>query len=263
MYQKFDVLQISANLKERTVFIETTMDVDAATVNTDTVFFANADDKRLLAYDLVVDGKTITIQLKDWPAPNKEHLLIIRQEIMSVSELNLSAAYQRSITFPSTITTTALITAPSNHERIEELSIAWLVQAGENSAPVSSFYLEIAKEAAFYNFIKTTEVYGRTSITLTDIPEGQYFVRIRAQGTEDYGPWSTPVSFLYQTSSSAAADYDAPQTDDSSPIVIDETLSATIIRTEERTTPTSFKFVFSKPIDVSKIAGLTVVRRDV
>ncbi len=258
MYQKFDVASISAFLKERTVVIETTMDVDAGTVNTDTVFFANADDSRLLAYDLVVDKRTIKIQLKDWPAPNKEHLLIIRQEIMSVSELSLSATYRRQLTFPSSITTTALITAPSNHERIEELSIAWLVQAGENSAPVSSYYLEIASEPAFYNLIKTTEVYGvdRASITLTDVPEGQYFVRIRAQGTEDYGPWSEPVSFLYQTSATDNSYDDAP-------IVIDETLSVAAVRTEERETPALFRFTFSKPINLESITGLTVVRRDV
>lgn len=261
MYQKFDVTNITACMQSKEVSIEMTMDVDASTVNTDTVFFANADDNRLLPYDLVVDKKTIRIQLKDWPSPNKEHLLMIRKEIMSVSELELGATYKRTIVFPSVITSTVVITSPSDHERIESLGITWSLQANISSAPVSSYYLEIADNAAFYNIVRSTTIYDRTSIILTDIPEGQYFVRVRAQNKTEYGLWSNAVSFLYQTA--ATNDYNAPQQDSSGePVIIDDTLAVSPERTEDNSTPASFVYTFSKPIDISKISGLTVTRRD-
>ena len=261
MYQKFDVINITAYMQAREVIIEMTMDVDASTVNTDTVFFANADDNRLLPYDLVVDKKTIRIKLKDWPSPNKEHLLMIRKEITSVSELELNATYKRTVVFPSVITSTVVVTSPSDHERVENLGITWSLQTNDSSATVSSYYLEIADDAAFYNIVRFTTVYDRTSIILTDIPEGQYFVRVRAQNETDYGSWSEPVSFLYQTS--AANSYNTPQQDtNDSPAVIDEILTVAPERSEDNITPTAFVYTFNKPLDITKISGLVVTRRD-
>lgn len=263
MYQKFDVVEISAHLSERLILVNMTLDVDTDTVDTRTVSLATADDRQLLSYDLVVDKNNIRIELRDWPTPGRELQLFISDEIRSVSEVALEQPLRRTITFPQTVTNTVQITAPSDHERVDELCVTWLETAGVNSEPTSSFYLEIATEAAFYNVVKATEVFGRTSVTLTDVPEGyQYFVRVRCQSSSIYGIWSQAVSFLYKKDSDAQSDYETPQQDDSPVVEISQSV-ADPERDEYQSTPTAFVYTFSKNIDPASIVGLRVRRRDV
>lgn len=199
MYQKFDILGVAASLKDRKVYIECTLDVHEDSVTVDTITLTSRYSNRIINYDLAVNGPIIELDLKDWPVPNVEYMLVVQTGIKSITDEALSAALKRKIIFPSEITSTVVVTSPSDHEEINKLKLAWTEKlAKEDMELVNAYYIEVAKENAFYNLVTATNVYDKNEISLTDIPEGQYYVRIRAQSGNQYGSWSDVITFLYK-----------------------------------------------------------------
>jgi hypothetical protein len=244
MYQRFDLLGINASLKDKKVYIECTLNADETTVTSDTITLALRESNRILNYDLAVNGSVIELDLKDWPVPNIEYILVVQTGIKSITGEPLSAALKRMITFPSEITSTIVITSPSDHEEIHALNLAWSEKlAEENIKPVNSYYIEVAQENAFYNIIKATHVYEKRQINLVDISEGQYYLRIRAQNDDEYGRWSETITFLYKAASNAPA----PNKPEEDPIYGEELVVVTAPGNGE--TPNSFLIEFDEILD--------------
>lgn len=257
MYQKFDLLGITASLKDKKVYIECTLDVDEDSVTVDTITLTGRGSNRIMIYDLVVNGSIIELDLKEWPVPNVEYMLVVQTGIKSITDEPLSAALKRKIVFPSEITSTVVITSPSNYEEINTLNLVWTEKlAKEDMELVNSYYIEVAKENAFYNLVIATHVYDKNEISLADIPEGQYYVRMRAQEGDQYGRWSEVITFVYK---SKKPDIPTPNPDGDDDPVYDEKLIV-VSGPINGETPTSFLIEFDEMLDIEGIE-IIVTRR--
>jgi hypothetical protein len=251
MYQSFDLLGINTSLKDKKVYIECTLNADETTVTSDTITLAARDSNRILNYDLSVNGSIIELDLKEWPVPNIEYILVVQTGIKSITGEPLTAALKRMITFPSEITSTIVITSPSHHEEIHALKLAWTEKlTEENMEPVNSYYIEVAQENAFYNIIKATNVYEKNQVNLVNIPEGQYYVRIRAQKNDKYGCWSETITFLYKEVPNAPV----PNKPEEDPIYGEKLVVVTAPANGE--TPNSFLIEFDEILDTE---GLEII----
>lgn len=258
MYQKFDILGINTSLADKKVYIECTLDVDEASVTANTITLTRSGSSYICDYDVTVNGTVIELTLKDWPVPNLEHLLVVQTGIMSVIDEPLSAALKRKITFASGVTSTVTVTSPSNYEEISALNLTWVEKAADVSLGlVNSYYLEIATENAFYNVVRATTVYGKNDISLTGLPSGQYYVRVRAQdGSDQYGRWSELITFVVKA---AAAVTPPPAEGDDDESIYEEGLLVTTLPANGET-PSTFLLEFSEILDTSGIEVI-VLRR--
>lgn len=255
MYQKFDLLGIKASLKDKKVYIECTLDVEESSVSNDTVTLVARGTNRILNYDFIVNGSVIELDLKDWPVPNTEYMLVVQTGIKSITNEPLTSALKRMITFTSEITSTVIITSPSDHEEVNALSLAWAETVADKSMePVNSYYIEVANENVFYNLVRATNVYDKNEINLTDIPDGQYYVRVRAQKGDQYGRWSETITFLYKTISVSPS----PTVPGEEPIYDEDLIVITSPVNGE--TPASFLFEFDEALDTEGIE-IIVIRR--
>jgi hypothetical protein len=196
------------------------------------------------------------MHLQEWPAAQSEYLLRIQSGIRSIVDDELPDSLQRVVVFKSEVLSTVNILSPSHHEVLHALNIAWeeVSVDGNEESLVSSYYLEIAKENAFYNIVRATEVVGHQEIQLADIEDGQYYLRIRAQKNGEYGRWSKVITFLIQP------EQDEP-TEEAEPIFEEdlEIVSAPV----NGETPTSFIFVFDEEIDTDSMPSIVVKRRQI
>jgi hypothetical protein len=258
MYQKFDILGINTSLTDKKVYIECTLDVEEATATRDAITLTERTTSRVIDYDIAVNGTIIELTLKDWPVPNLEHLLVVQTGVKSVTDEPLEAALKRLIIFPSEVTSTAIITSPSNYEEINALSLTWIEkQADANMGLVNSYYVEVATENAFYNVVRATTVYGKNDIGLTGIPDGQYFVRVRVQDGDQYGRWSKTITFLFKTTAGGTAP-PVSGTDNDDPIYDDDLVILTLPTNGE--TPSTFLIEFEDILDPDGIE-IVLLRR--
>lgn len=257
MYQKFDLLGVNASMKDKKVYIECTLDVDESSVSNETITLVGKGTNRIIDYDFIVNGSIIELNLKEWPIPNVEYMLVIQTGIKSITDEPLSAALKRMIVFPSEVTSTVVITSPSDYEEINSLKLTWSEKlTNTNMELANSFCIEVANENAFYNNVIETNVYDKSEIILADIPDGQYYVRIRAQKGDQFGRWSETVTFLYKNS----ADTPIPPSPGDDP-VYDEDLIILSTPTNGET-PSTFLFEFDETLDTEGIE-ITVIRRTI
>lgn len=254
MYQGFNILKISTSLLEKKVSIELSLDVDEDTVSLNTLILAEKETSRLVDYRISVNRRVIELELADWPVPNTEYLLKVQKGITSIIGDDLPDSLQRSLIFKSEITSAIEVLSPADHEEIEDLSIVWeekQVQPSEDLA--NSYYLEVSTDTAFYNIVKKTEIIGKQEVTLSDIPSGQYFLRIRAQKDSDYGRWSNTSTFIFRTKDKHVDPEDP---------VYEEELSVIGVPVNGESL-NSFLIEFDDDIDVDSIEEITVIRRSI
>lgn len=256
MYQKFDLLGINTSMKDKKVYIECTLDVEELSVTIDTITLTERSTNRILNYDLAVIGSIIELQLKEWPVPNVEYSLIIQTQVKSITEEPLSAALKRNIVFLSEITSTVVITSPCEHEEVNSLKLAWTEKpADKNAELVNAYYIEVANENAFYNIVRASTVYDKKEVVLTGIPEGQYYMRVRAQNGDQCGRWSDIVTFLYKTN-----DASGTMPTDDEPVYDEELVVVSAPINGE--TPDTFLFEFDEDLDMDGIE-IVITRRTI
>ena len=255
MYLKFDVVSVATSLTDKKVFIEMSLDVDDATVSKSSITLCERLSGRLVDYDFVVDNKIIELTLKDWPTPNIEHLLVVQSDILAVTEEPLTAALKRSIVFTSEITSSVIVTSPSNYEEINALALTWIEKpVDKDTAPTNSYYLEVASENTFYNVVRYSTVYGKTEILLSGVPDDQYYVRVRAQDGDQYGRWSDVITFLFKDGTIPVVVEDDP--------IFNQDLIITM-KPDNGVTPASFLIEFDEELDPSAAISVVVLRRDI
>lgn len=235
MYQLFQVRSITSQLIDKTITVKMSYDINADTVNDNTIQIFDRKKRNQLPISWTVENDTIIIKLKDWPTPNLDYIFYVNAGIESVFKTPLSSGVKRRIQFQSRILSLISITSPSDHEKLSNIKIEWeentslesikkmninLLESlkqqypndldmannqyeSEKIEPASSYRVQIGTDSSFYNIAKDTLVQNDKFITIEDlIPETQYFARVRGekQLTDDdrdgeYGSWSEIVTF--------------------------------------------------------------------
>lgn len=249
MYREFGVVGIFTNLVERTIKVEFTLDIDPDSASLDSLVLCDKETSRIILADIKVSKKVITMYLQEWPEAEKQYLLRIQSGIRSIVEDVLSESLLKEIVFKSEVLSTVNVLSPSNHEVLNELHFLWeeVSVDGKKENLVSSYLLQIAKENTFYNVVRETEVVEKQEIRITDIDEGQYYLRVRAQKNGKYGRWSKVISFLVRQAEDKTSSYEEQLKIISAPV--------------NGETPPSFVFQFDEEIDTDIMPSIVVKRR--
>lgn len=256
MHREFGVIGVYANLIDRTVKVEFTLNPDPKTASLDSIVLCDKETGRILQANFSVKQKIVTMHLQEWPVAQKEYLLRIQSGIRSIVDDELPDSLQRVIVFKSEVLSTVSILSPAQHEVLNNLHIAWeeISTNGSEEGLVSSFYLEVAKENAFYNIVRSSEIKGRSEIELNGLESGQYFLRVRAQKNKEYGRWSETIAFIIKNKEVVDDVLDEPEYEE--PLLI---LSAP----KNGETKESFIFVFDEEIDIEKLPDILLTRRSI
>lgn len=258
MLREFNVIDIHANLPEKKIILNFSLDVDENTVANDSIVLIERKTGRIASAVAEVNRNIVELTLLDWPTPNSEYLLQVQKGVRSIVEDELPESLQRAIIFKSEITSTIDVLSPAEYEEVSELKIAWQESVPDESMElVNSYYIEIAKENAFYNIVKKTEVTGKQEINLAnDLPNGQYYLRIRAQKGNQYGRWSEIITFIVEDENKKPGSIYG---DDDEIIFEDELRLVALPENGERLE--SFLFEFDEEIDPDSIEEIIVIRR--
>lgn len=265
MHQDFSVVSIHTRLLDKSITIELNLDVDSDSVKQGVLVLSEKEANKITSFDIEAKGRLIKLSLTDWPVPNKEYLLKIQKGITSIVGDILPDSLMRSLVFRSEITSEVAVLSPSNHEEIEEVNLSWVENLKDGfGSLVNSYYLEISTENIFYNIIKSTNVYGNSSISMGDIPPGQYFLRIRAQKDSQYGQWSDVISFIIagKNGNTGALETDPSEDEDDFSPVFEEELEILSLP-ENGVTPKSFIIEFDEELDPSAVAEIVILRRTI
>lgn len=249
MYQRFDLINVSTNLLEKKVTLVFSLDVDEASAINNTIVLCEKLMGTIASYSISVEGKTVILLLKDWPVPNTEYYISISNSLLSITEDSLDSSFRRTVVFPSEITSLIEITSPSNYEEISSVLLKWKEVLGESNVLVNNYCLEISTENVFYNLVIKTDVLNKQEINLENIADGQYFARIRAQNSSQYGKWSDVITFVVKAVKVVPVnvEYEQDLIVESSP--------------ENGVTPSSFIIEFDEDIDPAYEITVVVTRR--
>lgn len=258
MYREFTVQNISTNTKEKTIFVEFSMDVQENSIDDSTIQLVDKSTKEIKNYRILVSGKTATLILNEWPAPNAEYIINI-SDILNVLGESLVRSERKKITFESAILSDIVITYPADNEIVNAILVKWTESTINGSEAINSFYLEISSEASFYNVLSSTLVTDSAQVEMPKLDNGQYFIRCRAQKEDSYGEWSETVTFLMGDShTDPESTYSEGDLEDA--VFIDE---LKIISTPDNgKTPVSFIIEFNGDIDLESLSNITIIRRD-
>jgi hypothetical protein len=262
MYQDFSITTIAPSLQDKQVYVNFSMDVDPVTVNDANIEIYDRATRNTVKCGYSVNGKEVQVTLDSWPIPNIEYIIVI-QNIKDVLGDDLSSGARRIIMFNSVITSGLKITYPAYDEVITNLLVKWEEVLQEPSAtPVGSYHIQISSENSFYNIIKDTTVVGSLQIDISDIVDGQYYVRGRVEKDGQYGAWSEVITFIIGNEPAIPAPIVDPTPPAGSDPIFDGGIQ--ILKTPEQgATPTSFVIEFDHSIDPSSLTNITIVRRSI
>ncbi|MGG2085383.1 hypothetical protein [Lysinibacillus pakistanensis] len=249
MYREFGIVGIFTNLVDRTIKVEFTLDIDPDSASLDSLVLCDKETSRIILADIKVSKKIITMYMQEWPEADKQYLLRIQSGIRSIVDDVLSESLLKVIVFKGEVISTVNVLSPSNHEILNELHFIWEEVSADAKKEnlVSSYFLQIAKENTFYNIVRETEVIGKQEIRITDIDEGQYYLRVRAQKNGKYGRWSEVISFLVRRAQDKTWTFEEQLRIISAPV--------------NGETPSSFVFKFDEEIDTEIMPSIVVKGR--
>ena len=274
-HYKFVVLSAETSLKEQSIFINCSLDIDEESINADNLFLLDNSTKAAVPFETEVDGRTIQLKLVNWASPNGEYTLFIEKGILSVTEQELESSIIRKLVFKSEVISDVKIRSPFNFEELSgETKITWYETGTKN--PEKTYFIQIGKENAFYNIVYESfiDLTGEEieeenpedhiySAVFKEIAEaGQYYVRIRAQRKDgQYGSWSKVVTFdrnLPKEETSGQIEPDDTPAPSEGPQIIDYTKeepAVTFALEYERyteDTPEDFEIKFPVNIDITE-----------
>ena len=125
MYVDFSVTETTANFSNKTVTINTNFIVDKTTVTTETVkFFITIDgeNKLLTDYVLTCEGKSIKIELNDYPYENDEYYIYMNGVHDRLGR-ELHEPYMKTVKFSPNIATKLIIQAPEDQAAIKSKKV--------------------------------------------------------------------------------------------------------------------------------------------
>lgn len=207
MERFFQINSIEASLKEQSLFITLNADVDESTVNDDNLILMNKASRAMIPFDISIDRKVIQLKLKRWAEPNSEYILIVEAGIKSLVGIELESSISRKIIFKSEILNGVRILNPINFESmtdVEELKVRWEeILPPRKKKKYKRYRIEISKDQAFINQAIETyvDVDGENyEMVFNEFSLGQFFMRMRVEDNDQYGPWSEIISFTIKSS---------------------------------------------------------------
>lgn len=284
-YIQFSVTSIETSLKDSSITICCSHDVDAATVTEDRIILTNKETHEVADYTADVDGKIITLKLRNNPKVNSTYNLIIQDTIKDIVDDPLEASLFRHIVFKSEVVSNVAILSPADFEVISSPSFKWKETADKAEGLTGLYRLQIATENAFYHIECDTVITAQTEADLPNkvwecqtelasLDDGQHYVRIRPENGEEYGDWSPVRTFMLRKGEKKESDPSPSskekETDDGGISFTDLTVAdvklegtlTLIIQPENGETPEqSFTYLFDQAIDASN-ASATIIRSD-
>ena len=289
MFKEFNLLSIQSDASEKRIDLTFNFDIRPETVKGDSLVITRAQDDKHIPFRYTVVNDLIRLDFDDWFTPNVEYFIVISKEIQNIIGHTLLHTIRRRLVFKTEITNKVKITSPYMYEKIDTLHF---VLEDNGDIPCDRYYVEIAPENRFYNPIYKAEADGTEfEFHIPELKPGQYYIRVRAQQGEEYGPWSPVATFIYKEEPEpefpiqpVGGDKDMPGAFDDLYNARTEILDENILAEQEETaevieveqdleilaypengiTPSNRQFVFEfdKEIDPDLIESVIVIRKD-
>lgn len=268
MYQEFSVIAIESILNKRQIVITVSEDINVNAFKDTIIELYERASKTQVLFNTDISGRILTLTLKDWPIPNSEYILSIKN-LKSVTDNELESNIKKRIKFESNIISTVNIISPSMFEQVEHLLIELKELADKEEDLKKSFYVEISTDNAFINTIIKTSI-SKEIFRLVLPKYGQYYMRARVQDQSllnQYGLWSEVITFKYGNESITGdmPDIEEDQEDDTNnnPMEPDIDLEEfeLINELEQGYTPQSLLLEFTKDIDELSLDNIIIIRK--
>ena len=254
MLIKFSIIGIETSLLEKKIIVDFNKDIDPISINKNTIELVNRNLRQIVEAEYEVVDKQIFVTLIDEPIVNEEYILNIKASVSAIAGDLLNAAISQKIVFESVIQNTVIITAPIDHELVEDIYLEWKETKENNSLPdVNQYLIEIADDNTFFNTKIRSKVKDRHEIKLSDgLSNGQYYARVRIQNDSDYGRWSEPITFVLKKKE--------PEDE----IIFEEDFEI-LNQSENGIEMNYFLFEFDAEIDANLFDkdNITIIRRDI
>ena len=199
MYQEFCILDVEPKAYEKKLIIYTNKDLSKTRFETEAqvqVYERQSKSEALFTKSIDETNKNIVIEFNDWPIPNTEYIVSVKN-LYTVVDEPIESNIKKKVVFPSTIASTITITEPAMFQQIKENNLTvTFIETSETSELINSYYLEIGTNTAFDNIVVHSNVKEK-SIKI-DVPApNQYFLRGRAEKEDkaEDGKWSDTISF--------------------------------------------------------------------
>lgn len=118
---EFGITDVIASLKEQSVFVYFTLDLDEETVNPENIILTvrNIDTGKndIALYDISVFNNIIQLKLNEWAVPNVRYTLIIQPGTKSITGELLNGALIRNFSFKSDVTSKVNLLTPADFEK--------------------------------------------------------------------------------------------------------------------------------------------------
>lgn len=198
MYQKFAVSEIIPDDANNCVKIVFSLDIDDETINDCSVFLtdnAHAPNSELVKAKLSVDGRTVTINVKEFKV-NTTYEVHVTKDVKSIVGNIIDHGFKRCFIIKSPVDSTVEITAPVDYEEVESLNLKIKELPGESGRLTSRYRAQVSNDVNFLD-IELEEVFSdRQEIVFKLAPRSQYFIRVRAENDiGDVGNWSEHRTF--------------------------------------------------------------------
>ena len=199
MYQEFCILDVEPKAYEKKLIIYTNKDLSRTRFETEAqvqVYERQSKSEALFTKSIDETNKNIVIEFNDWPIPNTEYIVSVKN-LYTVVDEPIESNIKKKVVFPSTIASTITITEPAMFQQIKENNLTvTFIETSETSELINSYYLEIGTNTAFDNIVVHSNVKEKS--VKIDVPApNQYFLRVRAEKEDksEYGKWSDTISF--------------------------------------------------------------------
>lgn len=268
MYREFNFSSITPDINNHNIVVAMTAMVDNKTVTQDTIRLLDCTTNQFVNIVADVIGDRIIIDLIDPPIPNNEYHLTIKG-VTDITGCSLTKGINYKIWFDTTVKTEAMLITPSFSEEINN-SLVFTVReyipdrfkSEKNTIlPINSFFIEVATDNLFNNIEFSTRMINRTTMNVMDLPNGQYYARVRVQSIDgDYGMWSETTTFVLNVSTEKQDTSNNEFNIDSDEPIFYKQLSITGVP-KDGDDCQSFYIQFSEDIDLEDDGSIEVYRR--
>ena len=265
MYQEFSVIAIDSILNKKQIIITVSKDISINLFKDTVVEVYERASKSLVLFDTEVINKTLTITFREWPIPNSEYILVVK-DLKSITEESLDANIKKRIEFKSNIVSTVEIVNPSMFEQVENLTVELRESIIKDKEPIQSYYVEISSDNSFIDVVVSSLI-AKNLIKLSLSKHSQYYIRARVQEEKEatqYGLWSAVTTFTYGDESKVEDPNiieDIENEEESMEPEVDIDEFELISELEQGSTPKTLTLEFSKDVDELSLANIIIIRK--
>lgn len=262
MYHDFRVIDIASDLRNKTIEINFSFDIDPDSINEKTISLVNRKTKAPMEYTFELKPQAVILTLTEWPEPNAEYIIKVSGLVNVIGDTLTEGGARRKLIFQSSLCSSVKITCPAHEESVEKLLIKWEeILNNPDEEAVNSYRIEIATDANFHYLVKELLIEDRTEALVTDLKARQYYIRGRVETEKEYGLWGESNGFIVTECGCATEDPDDGDSDIDEPIF--EDVLSIITYPDNGTLSESFIIEFDGELpDDDFLDRIVVIRRD-